>query len=139
MVVTDSKNRENIAKSLTDSIKKDSHALDIFVKKIVNSILVDMAIPWLVDCLEKYSEEDFHKKMNDPLFDFINDWETNHHKKFKAFLIGARRMRHAYDFNSQVITKRVSEILQNHGWTIRENEYIRLYVTMEQLRGMIES
>jgi len=137
--MVDSSDSEHLAKSLTEAVKKDGHALDIFVKKIVNSILVDMAIPWLVDCLEKYSEEDFHKKMNDPLFDFVDDWQTNHSKKFKAFIIGARRMRHAYDFNSQVITLRVSVILKDHGWTIRENEYIRLYATMEQLRGMIES
>lgn len=130
---------ENLAKSLTEAVKKDGHALDIFVRKIVNSLLVEMAIPWLVECLKKYSEQDFHKRMADPMFDFINDWETNHHKKFKAFMMGARRMRHAYDFNSQVITSRVVDILKEHGWSIYENEYIRLYFTMEALRGKIEA
>lgn len=130
---------ENLAKSLTEAVKKDGHALDLFVRKIVNSILVEMAIPWLVECLQKYSEEDFHKRMADQMFDFVNDWETNHPRKFKAFMLGARKMRHAYDFNSQIITERVVIILKDHGWTIHENEYIRLYFTMEQLRSMIES
>ena len=77
--------------------------------------------------------------MNDTLFDFINDWEVNHPKKFKAFLIGARRLRYAYDFDSQEITKRVVTILQDNGWTIGENEYMRLYFTMEALRVKIEA
>ena len=128
-----------LTKNLTDSIQKDSHALDIFVRKVVSSMLSEFCIPWLVSCLEKYSEEDFHKRMADPLFDFISDRETNHHKKFKAFMIGARRMRHTYDFNSQVITTQVIKILTEHGWTIHETEHVRLYYTMESLKQMIES
>jgi len=135
----DAKSSDNLAKSLTETVKKDGHALDIFVRKIVNSMLVDMAIPWLVNCLEKYSEEDFHKKMNDQMFDFVNDWETNHPKKFKAFLLGARKLRHAYDFNSELITAEIVKILTEHGWTIHENEYIRLWYTMQALRAMIEA
>lgn len=130
---------DNLTKSLTDSVKKDGHALDIFVKKIVSSLLSEFAIPWLVDCLEKYSEKDFHDRMADPMFDFVNDWQTNHSRKFKAFMMGARRMRHAYDFNSDVITARVAAILKEHGWTIHDNEYIRLWHTMQQLKMMIEA
>jgi hypothetical protein len=128
-----------LTKNLTGAIQKDGHALDMFVRKVVSSMLSEFCIPWLVSCLEKYSEDDFHKRMNDQMFDFINDWQTNHHKKFKAFMIGARRMRHAYDFNSEIITARVVVVLTEHGWTIYENEYIRLYHTMQQLKNLIES
>ena len=131
-------NSKEIAKDLTEAIKKDNHPLDVFVKKIVNSILVEFAVPWLVDCLKKYEETDFHTKMSDPTWDYINDWETNHHKRFKAFVMGARKLRYAYDFDSQTITSKVVGILQDNGWRISDSESIQLYYTMESLRQMIE-
>jgi hypothetical protein len=129
---------KDISKYIADGIKKDGHPLDLFIRKVINPILSEFCVPWLVDCLKKYSEEDFHKRMSDNMFDFISDWENNHPKKFKAFLIGARRLRYAYDFNSEEITKRVVTILQDNGWIIHENEYVKLYFTMEALRERIE-
>ena len=131
--------KNNIAKSLTETIKKDGHPLDLFVKRVVNSMLTEFCIPWLVSCLQKYSEDDFHKRMLDPDFDFVNDWKTNHAKKFKAFILGARRLRYAYDFNSQAITMKVIAILENNDWKIDETETIQLFYTMESLKDLIES
>lgn len=131
---------ERLSKSFSDVITKDQHPLDRFVKKVVSSILTEAAVPWLIECLDKYSEEDWHSRMSDPMWDFINDWETNHKRRFKAFMLGARKMRYAYDFNSQTITDKVIEILKRrNGWIIYDDEYVRLYLTLEQLRRMIEA
>lgn len=130
---------KDLAKYLGEAVKKDSHPLDLFVRKVVNNILLEFCIPWLTECLEKYTEQDFHDRMNDTLFDFVDDWKTNHAKWFRAFIFGARRLRHAYDWDSKAITERVVAVLtQRQGWTISENEYVRLFHTMEQLRLMIE-
>lgn len=129
----------DIAFSLTETIKKDGHPLDLFVKRVVNSMLTEFCIPWLVNCLEKYTEADFHNKMLDPDFSFIDDWRANHTKKFKAFVLGARRLRYAYDFNSQAITMKVITILENNGWSVNDTETIQLFYTMEALKQMIES
>lgn len=134
-----SSNDEKIAKTLTESIRKDGHPLDLFVKRVVNSMLTEFCIPWLVSCLQKYSEDDFHKRMLDPDFDFISDWKANHAKKFKAFVLGARRLRYAYDFNSQAITMKVIAILEDNNWKVNETETIQLFYTMESLKQMIES
>lgn len=131
---------KELAKYFADAVQKDSHPLDLFVKKIVNNILLEFCIPWLLSCFEKYNEADFHTRMKDSLFDFINDWEQNHAKRFKAFMLGARRLRSYYDFDSKAITERVVAVLtQRQGWTLTEEETVRLYYTMEALRQRIES
>ena len=130
---------DKLADTLSNVIQKDSHPLDLFVKRVVNNVLSTYVIPWLVECLEKYSEEDFHQKMSDQTWDFITDWQTNHAKRFKAFIWGARRLRYAYDFDSRAITKAVvAQVLEKHGWTVSETETIQIYYTLEKLREMIE-
>ena len=133
-----SDNSDEITHSLTETIKKEGHPLDLFVKRVVGGVLAEFVVPWLVECLQKYSEEDFHQKMRDNTWDFINDWQQNHHKKFKAFIFGAKRLKYAYDFDSKAITKQVVTILEKNGWTIEENETVRLYWTAEEIRQMIE-
>ena len=129
---------KDITNSLTECIKKDQHPLDLFVKRVVGSVLNEFVTPWLVECLQKYSEEDFHSRMTDQSWDFIGDWKQNHPKKFKAFIFGARRLRYAYDFNSKSITTQVVKILEENGWKINDTETIQLYYTAESIRQMIE-
>lgn len=129
---------QEITKSLTETIKKDNHPLDLFVKKVVGGVLSEFVVPWLVECLQKYDETDFHQKMADQSWDFIDDWKANHHRKFKAFIFGARRLRYAYDFDSKAITEQVVKILGDNGWSVNDTENIQLYFTCESIRQLIE-
>jgi len=129
---------DDLTKSLCDSVQKNGHPLDLFVKRVVGGVLSEFVVPWLVECLQKYDETEFHTKMYDSTWDFVNDWQSNHPKKFKAFIFGARRLRYAYDFNSKAITEQVVNILENNGWKIDDTESIQLYYTAESIRKMIE-
>lgn len=129
---------QDITHSLTECIKKDNHPLDLFVKRVVGGVLSEFVVPWLVDCLQKYDESEFHSRMLDESWDFIGDWKQNHPKKFKAFIFGARRLRYAYDFDAKAITEQIVQILEDNGWKINETETIQLYYTAQSIKQMIE-
>lgn len=117
---------------------KAKHPLDTFVSRIVNRILMDYLTPWLVECLEKYSNEDFHQKMA-ANFDFIADWKLNHPRRYSMFIKGGRRFRNRIDFDKAAILERVVKILMNNGWTVYPEEVFKLGKTIRTVMQEIDS
>lgn len=113
-----------------------THPLDRFVSGVVNKILTNYVVPWLVECLSKYTEIDFHIKMSQN-FDFISDWQINHPKKYNMFIRGGRKFKERVRFDTDEILARVVTILENNGWTVYPSEMNKLRYTIQQVRMQI--
>jgi hypothetical protein len=122
---------------MADGVENKVHPLDKFVKKFVKSVINSFVVPWLASCLQKYSEADFHLRMQDTSFDFINDWETNHPKKYSSFISKAQKLKHNIDFNEEEVTNRVVGILNAQGWTVYSYERAKLFNTVLRVKGEI--
>ena len=129
----------DVSDFLTSGIKanKKTHALDTFVSRIVKNIVDTEIIPWLAECLTKYSVLDFHERMLDPNFDFITDWEVHHGTRFKLFIRSWRKFRDKIEFNTAEIVYRIVGVLQQNGWEVYDFEIKRLFQLIERLRHMI--
>lgn len=122
---------------LADGMKTQSnHPIDRFVRRFVKNMLTEFALPWLGDCLTKYSEAEFHQKMAEG-FDFISDWQLNHKYKYSMFIKGARRMRNKFEFDVNDITSRVVQLLNQAGWQVYDFEYNNLWVTINNVKASI--
>src|SRR5215831_16428270 len=118
---------DNLANYLAGAANTKSHPLDRFTNRIVTNMLMKFCIPWLSSCLQKYSETEFHMRMSDPYFDFIDDWYSNHPNKYNAFIKAARKMRHRYTYDPEAVTQRVRYVLETRaGWTVYDHELIKL-------------
>ena len=102
----------DLADYLTQGAQDRKHPLDRFTNKIVTSLLMRYCIPWLAHCLSTYSESDFHSRMSDPFFDFINDWKMNHPDKYPKFIHGARKLRHRFTFDTEQVLGRIMYVVQ---------------------------
>ena len=112
------------------------HPLDKFVSNVVNKILTNYVVPWLCECLAKYSEAEFHQKMSQN-FDFIQDWELNHPKRYNMFIHGGRKFKNRVNFDTDEILSRVVTILENNGWVVYPQEINKLRYTIHQVRMQI--
>ena len=131
---------EDLAKYLAQGASTPKHPLDRFTNRIVTNLLMRYCVPWLEACLTKYSEYDFHMRMLDPSFDFVNDWYTNHPKKYRSFLSGARKLRHRFTFDTDQVLQRVMYAIQvKSGLNIYPSEVIRLRDTIDMVRMEIYS
>jgi hypothetical protein len=128
---------KDLANFMTDGVQPKTHALDRFVRKFVNTLVNSFVVPWLASCLAKYSEYDFHARMQDPQFDFIADWKTNHPDKYPAFIRKAQKLKHNIDFNENEITDRIVRILNEQGWTVYAFERDKLLSTVVRVKGEI--
>src|SRR5437899_549772 len=133
-----SRDDERLADYLSSGTQVGTHALDKFTQNIVTNLLMHYCIPWLTHCVTRYSEQDFHRKMADPTWDFIMDWQINHADRYPKFIAGARKLRHRFVFNTDVITERVvGSIKMKAGWQIYPYEYMILRDTIERVRNEI--
>src|SRR4051812_1032534 len=121
---------DNLSEFMTEGVNSKLHPLDKFVKRFVKSIIHSFVVPWLASCLSKYSEQDFHTRMQDQTFDFINDWKTNHPDKYPNFIKKAQKLKHNIDFNEDEVTARIVSILNAQGWQVYEYERVKLYQTV---------
>ena len=115
-----------------------THPLDRFVSNVVNKILTNYVVPWLCECLVKYSESEFHMKMSQN-FDFIQDWQINHPKRYHMFIRGGRKFKNRVNFDTDEILSRVVTILEQNGWHVYPNEINKLRYTINQVRMSIYS
>ena len=124
---------EETAGYLAEGVNKKGHPLDRFVKRVVTNILIHYAVPWLTECLSKYSNADFHQKMMLG-FDFISDWKMNHPERYEKFIKGAKKMKDSFNFDVDEITNRIVLLLGSKGWIVYDWEAGRLRQTIYQVK-----
>jgi len=123
---------------LSEGVKtKSKFGFDSMMRKMINNILAEFVIPWLGSCLTRYSEADFHARMNNPNFSFIQDWKDNHGDKYTRFIKTARKMRNRFDFDTITVTGKVVAILTKNGWTVQDHEILKLKDTVETVKKEI--
>lgn len=127
----------DIADDLVDAIDtKPASRFTKHMRGVVTDILMDMAVPWLLRCFQKYSEEDFHQKVLYEGFDFINDWKTNHADWYWDFVNRARNkvVKRFIEFDVDRIAAKVISLLHKKGWYIYPGEENIIMDTVRRLR-----
>ena len=131
-------NPDDLSKFLSSSVKP-THALDKFVNKVINQLVDHYVVPWLVSCLSRYNEADFHARIADPYFDFLTDWKTNH-SKFNKFIAGARKFRNRYKFDVEETLSKVLLILESEAkWNVAPHEIPKLRKAISDVHAEIYS
>lgn len=116
---------------------------------IVQWILRNFMVPWLLKVLKKYTEAQFHDAMNGQYTnssgqvmrgrDFVADFYQNHRKSFGAFLKVARKNRKVLnvDINDQV--NRLVMVLNKKGWKVYPHERQCFVDTLRKIMQIIYS
>ncbi len=141
--------KENIRKILDELYPNDSGSLRqrYSFARMHNHIMMQMlsmVIGWIVSCFNKYSEEEFHQKMNGFFiyrnttvngFDFIADWEKFHKRKYEAIIKAVRYSKVVLD--KKTVQQGIRRALSEHGWTIKQHEYHSFDILVERLYNKI--
>ena len=115
---------------------------------VVSSILV-IVTPFLSNVFQKYSEADFHRAMSGsyidedgrqvPGFDFIGDWAKNHNTAFPIMLYLARMYKKDLNFNTEIASKIIVEVMREWGWTVNHNEVYGIRYLFYRIKKVIFS
>jgi hypothetical protein len=116
---------------------------------VVQWLLREFMVPWLLKVMKNWSEPEFHKAMSGTYInsygmsatgrDFIGDFQANHRKAFGSFLKAARRSRAAFrvDPNDQI--NRLVIVLNKQGWKVYDHEKICFLETVKKIMQIIYS
>jgi hypothetical protein len=130
------KEESKIVDDLSTAVK--SRGFDSVVSGVVAELLAQLIEPWIESCFEKYTEEDFHKRMAAG-FDFIEDWKTNHPKKYATIIGALRRVRRRMILDENKILAVVVHAMRKKGWTITGDEILRFIQNIHTLTQEIYS
>lgn len=108
--------RINLSTAVTAKSRFD-HA----VSHVVTELLMQLIIPWIDYCFNKYTEEEFHRRMSAG-FDFIHDLKVNHLGRYNHILRAIRAVRNRVILDEKKILTAVLKELNKRGWTITEWE-----------------
>jgi len=108
-----------------------AHKDKINSENIATTIAV-MILPFMQNILNRYDESDFHRVMRQqyvdeqgllvPGFDFVGDWRKNHPTAFGIMTYFARQFRRNLNYNVEVATNLITDILLAWGWKISRVE-----------------
>lgn len=112
----DEESRIDLSSAVTAKSRFD-HA----VSQVVTHLLMQLIIPWIDYCFNKYTEEEFHRRMLAG-FDFIQDLKSNHLTRYKHILKAIRAVRDRIILDEEKILTAVLKELTKRGWTITEWE-----------------
>lgn len=122
---------------------------------IVTSAIDGFAVPWIIKCLKKYTEGEFHYRLNGHFcsihdaahmsftnecipFSFIVDWHLNHKIGYEFFLKQLKLLKRWYEFDIDVIYRNLLQYLSvTWGWQILEHERRQIYKELGQIRNMV--
>lgn len=114
---------------------------------VVQHILQNFMVPWLLKVLGKYSEPEFHRQMSGTYQnaygmpakgkDFVADFYQNHRRSFGAFIRLTRKYRNMLqvDINDQV--NKLVYVMNKKGWTVYEHEKQCIFDTLMKIMAII--
>ena len=114
------KEESNIINDMSGAVKV-RHGYDAVVSHVITSLLIQLFIPWIDYCFNKYTEEYFHLKMSQG-FDFIQDWKMNHPDRYSAIMKAIRAVRRKIDLNNEKLLIVVVKEINKRGWTVTDWE-----------------
>jgi len=130
-----SSSKVQVKKKLRSSIKPFREEVGEFITEIIEEAMFPYFKNYL---LRKYSEADFHRKV-DENFDLVKDLYENHYDDYMKYLKKAKRIRRFIKWDNERFCSYVIEALKNEGLTIREKDVEWLMRNIEALRKEIYS
>lgn len=115
--------------TLDQYVRINQHNVD--TQKTLKAATV-ILVPFMTHVLNKYTEEDWHKAMGGRYrdeqgrlcigFDFIADWRSNHPLGYFAGLQLARMYRRSIQYDVEIASDLIYDILSSWGWRISMSE-----------------
>lgn len=96
------------------------------------------AMPWFEECIRKYGEEEFHRRMHSS-WDLYEDWQQHHYNKYWQWINKARKVRRFIKWDSKKFTDKIVELLRAKGWHVDDFEYQKIYNTVKKVERDIMS
>jgi len=136
---------------------KHQSRFDSTMSSMITSAVDAFAVPWLIKCLKKYSEADFHTRLSGQFcsihnavhpqgmtssecmpFSFILDFHLNHKLGYTWFLKTLKYLHKWYEINVDTIYANLTEYLTKEwGWTLLPHELTQIHKELGQIRNMI--
>lgn len=123
-----------------------AHKDKINTNNVASSIAVIIA-PFMTNILTKYDENDWHRVMRNRYvdeqgklcfgMDWINDWRSNHPLAFNMMSYFARTMRQSLNFDPNVATDMVLEIIASWNWKVYPHERVAVRHTIYRIKRLI--
>lgn len=112
------------------SVEKNAD-YDSNIKSIFDPIIKNFAAAWLIKCLTKYDESEFHRRFSESYifngqrykgFDFIADMEQHHKKMWFIFRKMAPKMGDVLLYDDMKFLHKVTSVLELKGWKLQFHE-----------------
>lgn len=122
----------------------------IFKKQM--DYIVNQFFNILVYYFDKYSEKQFHDKMNNRYyikdgstgriiqcigFDYIGDWKKYHKNTFAFFIKSVQLNKSYYIFSEEKILETIMKLFAEKGWVISDNEMLGIKQTVKRLFNIL--
>lgn len=155
-------NEKKMHSDLSAAIKagaqpQQSNRFDRAMSNMISTAVDSFAVPWLIKCLKKYTEQDFHTRLLGQFcsihntthsiideragcmaFTFILDFHLNHKRDYGWFLKTLRYLHKWYEINIDTIYTNLIDYLENTwGWKLLDHEKVQIYNELGQIRHMI--
>lgn len=143
-------NKKKLDEYLTMGTFKDNNNKFSFRNTFNNNmtgLVQSMITPWMINCLQKYSEQEFHQIMKSGNytyenkqyqgFDFIKDWEINHHRKISMFRKMAKTMKNVINFDDRKFLEKIVTVLETQEWNLTVQEIQCLHHTILKVKDII--
>lgn len=140
--------------------KKEMGRFDRTMSRVITKGVREFVVKWLIECLQKYSEAEFHRRLNPfyciwhnvvhhakdwdrrtcQQFDFIDDMKMNHVEWHAGALKTARRLsyRNWLQFDETEIFQRIEGMLMTkYGWHLLEHERKVIWIDILKMKADI--
>ncbi|MEM4323568.1 MAG: hypothetical protein QXO37_06900 [Candidatus Nitrosocaldaceae archaeon] len=97
------------------------------------NIVNELAMPWFIRCVEKYGEEEWHRRMRSS-WNLYDDWQEFHREKYRQIIIKLRRIRRFIAWDNELMCNYIIKLLEEQGWKVFENEKKKILDTIEKVR-----
>lgn len=131
--------------------KQNDYSFRTFFKSTIDS-LTSQFLSILVYYFDKYSEAEFHEKMNNRYairdgktgevihltgFDYLGDFKRHHAIKFKTFIFMFGKHKSLFNFNEERIMTSIIMLFQTKGWNVSEQELQGIRYTVRRLYNIL--
>ena len=142
---------QDISKDEATKKKEHDYSFRTFFKSTIDS-LTSQFLSILTYYFDKYSEAEFHQKMNNRYaiidgrtkqrvdlvgFDYLGDFKKHHALKFKTFIFMFGKHKNLFNFNEQRIMTSIIMLFQTKGWQISEQELEGIRMTVRRLHNIL--
>ena len=156
-LVNEKKMQSDLSAAIRAGAKPQSNHFDRAMSTLVSHAVDSFAVPWIIKCLKKYTEGQFHERLSGNYcsihntvhnvideragcmpFTFILDFHLNHKKDYGWFLKTLRYLHRWYEINIDTIYQNLTNYLENTwGWRLYDHEKAQIYKELGQIRNMV--